>query len=277
MKIINNLFERRRTHLLTVLSLALALSNPAGAQTETTDSEAEMRACVDRALPELSMKQLLTVIVTGGSGRSRETTRSLQWKRFDDGFSRALIRIIAPVNESGLAVLLNEREGIEPKIFMYTPELQRTRRVGGGAITGSIMGTDFSYEDFTHFMKIIKSNQYTYLEDQMIDGEPVYVLETIPNDSRSAYSKIRTYMDKSVCLPIKTEFFGLNGSLDKELSIDRDQVKPVGNRQIPHRTLMVNHKNNTRSEFLVDEAQVDPDLRNSIFTKQELRRGHRGG
>jgi hypothetical protein len=277
MKNNNYLVRRREIAYLAVITLLVAFSSSLTAQTESARDDAEMRACVDRALPEVSMRQLLTVIVTGGSGRSRETTRSLQWKRFEDGFSRALIRIIAPVNESGLAVLLKEREGIEPTIYMYTPELQRTRRVGGGAISGSIMGTDISYEDFTHFMKIIKSNGYTYLEDQEIDGYPVYVLETIPDDSRSAYSAIRTYMDQALCLPIKTEFFGLNGSLDKELSVDREQVKPIGNRQIPHRTMMVNHKNDTYSEFLVDEVEVDPDLRDSIFSKAELRRGHRGG
>jgi hypothetical protein len=260
------------------VAIFLASANLQAATDEAgpDDGGPEIRACVDRALPELSMKQNLTVHVVGRSGRTRETTRTLHWKRFEDGFSKALIRIIAPVNEAGLAVLLLEREGIEPNIFMFTPELQRSRRVAGGAITGSIMGTDISYEDFTHFMKIIKSSQYEYLEDTEFDGHPAYVLETVPEDDRSAYSRIRTYMDKELCLPMKSEFYGINGSLDKELWIERDAVKPVGNRQIPFRTVMTNHKNGTHSEFSVEEAQVDPDLRDSTFTRSELKRGYRG-
>ena len=216
------------------VAIFLASANLQAATDEAgpDDGGPEIRACVDRALPELSMKQNLTVHVVGRSGRTRETTRTLHWKRFEDGFSKALIRIIAPVNEAGLAVLLLEREGIEPNIFMFTPELQRSRRVAGGAITGSIMGT--------------------------------------------AYSRIRTYMDKELCLPMKSEFYGINGSLDKELWIERDAVKPVGNRQIPFRTVMTNHKNGTHSEFIVEEAQVDPDLRDSTFTRSELKRGYRG-
>ncbi|MFP6682343.1 MAG: outer membrane lipoprotein-sorting protein [Gammaproteobacteria bacterium] len=260
---------------LTIFLLLFGLY--AGANEHETDSQdVEMRACVDRALPELSMTQTLTVNVIGESGRNRETTRTLHWKRFENGFSKALIRIIAPTNEAGLAVLLVEREGIEPNIFMFTPELQRARRVAGAAITGSIMGTDISYEDFTHFMKIIKSSEYEYLEDTELESAAAYLLETIPKDERSGYSKIRTYMDKELCLPIKSEFYSVNGSLDKELSIDRDAVQPVGNRQIPFRSIMVNHKNNTRSEFIVKEVEVDPNIRDSMFTRTELKRGHRG-
>ena len=227
-------------------------------------------------MPEFSMKLSLTVDVVGESGRNRETTRTLHWKRFEDRFSKALMRIIAPVNEAGLAVLLLEQEGIEPSIFMFTPELQRTRRVGGGAITGSIMGTDLSYEDFTHFMKIFKAHRYEHIDDVVLDGHPAYVLKTVPQDDRSGYSEILTYMDKELCLPMKTEFFGKNGSLDKVLAIERTEVKPVGNRQIPFRTIMEDRKNNAHSLFIVTKAEVDPELRNSIFTKSELKRGYRG-
>ena len=268
----------RDTVQKTTVTIFLLLSglDAAANEHETDSHDVEMRACVDRALPELSMTQNLTVNVIGDSGRNRETTRTLNWKRFEDGFSKALIRIISPTNEAGLAVLLVEREGIEPNIYMFTPELQRERRVAGAAITGSIMGTDISYEDFTHFMKIIKSREYEYLEDTEWGGNAAYLLETIPKDERSGYSKIRTFMDKELCLPIKSEFYGVNGSLDKELSIDRDAVQPVGNRQIPFRSIMVNHKNNTRSEFIVDEVEVDPDIRDSMFTRTELKRGHKG-
>jgi hypothetical protein len=241
------------------------------------NNTAEIRACVDRALPELSMRQSLAVFVTGSSGKSQETARSLHWKRIDEGFSRALIRITSPARDAGLAVLLLERDGIDPGIYMYSPQLKRSRRITGGALSASIMGTDLSYEDFTHRMKIIKSHRYDYVEDQMLAGHAVYVLETEPNDGRSAYSRIRTYMDKTICVPVRTEFFGLNGSLDKEITVQREKIELIGDRHIPFYTLVLNHKKNTRSEFVVIEAEVDPELRNSLFNPSELERGFRGG
>ena len=269
--------------LLFSIALAVLCSLYTTTLFATTDearprnNKAEIRDCVDRALPELSMRQSLTVFVTGSSGKSQETARSLHWKRIDQGFSRALIRITAPARDAGLAVLLMERDGIDPGIYMYSPQLKRSRRITGGALSASIMGTDLSYEDFTHRMKIIKSHRYNYVEDQMLAGHAVYVLETEPNDGRSAYSRIRTYMDKTICVPVKTEFFGLSGSLDKEITVERDKIELISNRHIPFYTVVLNHKKNTRSEFIVNKAEVDPDLRNSIFSPSELERGFRGG
>jgi len=50
------------------------------------------------------------------------------------------------------------------------------------------------------------------LDDATLDGQAVYVLETVPEEVRSVYSRIVTYVDQALCLPLRSEFIGRDGS-----------------------------------------------------------------
>ena len=109
--------------------------------------------------------------------------------------------------------------------------------------------------------------------DAVINDRATYVLETIPDENASAYSQIRSYLDMDLCVPIKTEFFGHNGSLDKELVIDPADVQQVDGQQIPFRAVMFNHRQKSRSIFVVDSVEVDPELGDNLFSVAGLKKG----
>jgi hypothetical protein len=204
----------------------------------------------------------------------RESGGTLYWKRFDDGRSKVLVRLTAPTHQAGLAVLLIERETDEPEVHMYSPELRRERRITGGALAGPLLGTDFSYEDFAHFQQIATRGKVTRAEDAMLDDRPAYVLETSPDEDVSAYGRIRTYVDKEVCLPIRTEFFAPNGTLHKELLIDRAEIREVNGHRVPYRTTMIDHAQDSRSVLELTGVTIDSNLPDHLFTPAGLRKGH---
>jgi hypothetical protein len=203
----------------------------------------------------------------------RESSGVMFWKRFEDGNSKVVVRMTAPPHQAGLAVLLIEHEGNEPEVHLYSPELRRDRRITGGALAGPLLGTDFSYEDFAHFQQIARSGRITRVQDEDLDGHASYVLETAPDEETSAYSRIRTYIDKEQCLPMKTEFFAANGSLHKELLIERAEIKAVNERWIPYKTIMIAHKQDSRSVLALTDVTIDSDLSDLIFTPAGLRKG----
>ena len=85
---------------------------------------------------------------------------------------------------------------------------------------------------------------------------------------------VRFFIDKDICLPMRTEFIGANGELRKELLIDREEVRDVDGHWVPYRTTMRDLKLGTHSVAIVETVDIDPELDPGIFEAAELRRSH---
>ena len=234
----------------------------------------EVRACVARTVPDYSMTQRLDVQMLDDDGAISESSGYLSWKRFEDGRAKLVVSIVAPPERAGVAVLLIEREGANPDVFMYIPERRQVRRVGARTLGASMLGTDLSYEDFTHFQQMVDTGEATRLDDATLEGHPVYVLENIPDGEESAYSRILTYVDQEKCLPLKTEFFAPNGALHKVLFVEREHVRKVNNRWVPFRIVMLDHQRDRRTVLVTADIEINPGIHNSVFTPDHLRQGH---
>ena len=236
-------------------------------------NDPELQACIDRALPQTSMTQSQTVEVMVDADWTRKFTRTVHWKRYERAHSRLYMRIDKPGSDAGVAILFAERGDDKPDYYAYSPAIKRPRRVTGSAITTSVLGTDFTYEDLRHFQTIINTENAVRRDDAVISDHPTYVLETVPQENVSACSQIRSYLDKDLCVPIKTEFFGHNGSLDKELIIDPDDVQQVEAQWVPYKAVMFNHVHKSRTVFSVESVEIDPDLGDNLFTVAGLKKG----
>ena len=235
--------------------------------------DAGLADCAAHALPERSMRQVQDVTVISEAGWTRETSRKVLWKRFDDGSLRVLFRVERPKSEAGLSLLVIQRPGTDPVLYVHTPDIERARRVVGSGASNSVLGTDFTFEDAMHLQGFLAAEGVRSVGDAEVDGHPAMVAETEPDADKSAYSMIRTYIDKLTCLPMKTEFLGPNGSLDKTLVLVRDQVREIGGRAIPLRMIMFNHKQKQRTELTASEIEVDVELPDSLFTVAEIAQG----
>lgn len=258
------------------LLAALAQLPDIGADAADTSAiqDAEVRACVDRAIPGHTLKQQLTVQVIDGTDAARESSGVLYWKRHDDGLSKVFFRIEKSAQYQGVAVVMSEvPDGREPTINMYSPELRRERRINSAALAGPLLGTDFSYEDFALLQHIGTGGSVRRLADGEVDGHPVYVIETLPDPEISSYSRIQTALDKQWCLPMQTQFFAHNGKLLKEMAIDREAVKKLGENWAPYRIVMRNLKQNSRTVLVVDSAEAEVPIPDSQFTAATLRQG----
>ena len=231
----------------------------------------EVRACAERGLPEFSMSQMQDVSVMGKSGFVRKSTRELFWKRFENKRSKAVVRVTAPQQEVGVAVLYLETERVHANWYMYQREFKRPRRVTGSGISGSVLGTDFSYEDFEHIEEIIYTGDVTRLPDVEIEGHMFYVIERHPDNASSQYSLVKGYIDQVLCVPIKTEFYDHAQKLKKALIANRELIKEKKGRWIPHETTMYDYSRNTHTVFRNYDIKIDPELHSSMFTPQFLK------
>ncbi len=233
-------------------------------------SDPAIQACIDKLMPAISLTQIIILRSFDDSGLIEESAANMYWRRADGDRSRAVIRLTAPASRKGLAVLMVESDSLEPKMYLYVPDLGRTRRVTGKQIATSMMGTDFSYEEFSQFQKTAAETDTRRIEDQTVDGTPAYVLETTPGGGDSAYSRILTFVDQARCIPLQTQFFGVNGDLSKELLAMPDEIKQIGDRYVPHQVVMHDRKKNTRTELIVENVEIDVDLSDGIFHPKRL-------
>ncbi len=236
--------------------------------------DAEVRACADKALPARTAYQIQKVEVVGQGGHVRESLRKIYWRRSVDNDSRVLVRVLEPVDDRGVAVLINDDADRNVVNYMtYSPKLRRVRRVTGESFFGSILGTDFTYEDFSYFYRVDEREEVIRVDDSKVDTHPAYVLETVKPGEDSTYSLVRFFVDQEKCLPVRTEFVGLNGEIRKELLVDRSEIKLVDDHWVPYKSTMFDYKLKTHSIFSITEVDVDPDLHDSMFEVTSLKRG----
>jgi len=234
----------------------------------------EVRRCAELALPAETASQIQKIEVIGANGFSRTSRREIYWQRLPNKDSRILVRVMEPVEDKGVSVLINDDAESNVVSFMtYSPKIQRTRRVSGQSFFGSILGTDFTYEDFSYFYRIDEREEVARKNDAALDGHDVYVLETVKPDDNSHYSLIRFFIDKGFCLPVQTDFVAPNGDLRKQLLVERSSIQMVDQHWVPFRTTMSDLKHDTHTVFEVEEVRIDPELREGLFSNAELRRG----
>jgi hypothetical protein len=233
-------------------------------------SDPVIQSCIDKMMPVNSLTQQIALRSYDDSGLIEESIASLYWRRAEGDKSRAVMRLSEPASRKGLAVLMVESDSAEPKMYLYVPDLKKTRRVTGRQLAASMMGTDFSYEEFSHFQRTASKSETRRAEDQIVDGTVTYVLETIPAGDGSAYSRILTFVDQARCVPLQTQFFALNGDLSKELLATPDEIKQIGDRHIPHKVVMHDRLNQTRTELIVENVELDVELNDSVFSPKRL-------
>ena len=233
----------------------------------------QVRVCAEKGLPEFSLSQMQDVDVVGKTGFVRKSTREVFWKRFENERSKAVVRVVAPQQEVGVAVLYLETERVHANWYMYQKEFKRPRRVTGSGISGSVLGTDFSYEDFEHIEEIIYTGEVTRMPDVEIDGHMFYVIERKPENKSSQYSLVKGFIDQVLCVPMRTEFYDHSKQLKKALIVNRLEVKRKKDRWVPHETTMFDYSRKTHTVFTNYDIKIDIELHNSMFTPQFLKRG----
>ena len=257
--------------LIRTATLAfLCAASPIWAADLPTIDEPVIQACIDRMMPAKSLTQSITLRSFDDSGLIEESVANIYWRHDPDDESKAVIRLTAPASRKGLAVLMIESDALEPKMYLYVPDLKRSRRVTGKQLATSMMGTDFSYEEFSHFQNTAADAHTKRVDDQTVNDILTYVFETTPSSEDPVYNRILTYVDQARCVPLQTQFYSVNGELSKELVATIEEIKAVGDRHVPHLVTMHDRKKNTRTELLVENVEIDVDLSDAIFSPKRL-------
>jgi hypothetical protein len=253
--------------------LLLATSRVSDAQSA---HEIDMGRCENAGVAIHSSIQTLEFESTDRVGHRRRVEATLTWQRRNDGLSRAVVRIHKPSDLNGAGVLLIEKKAASPDMFIYLPELKRVKRVTTRMLSGSMFGSDFSYEDFMQLQGISVEGRTERLEDAIFDGRAVYVVAHYPSlDSGSAYQRVIGFWDAELCIPLKTEMWESGERLRKELNIDRSSLQTLEGVSFPQQLSIRDLRDKTSTSLSVKVNETNVEINRSIFSTSSLERSGR--
>ncbi len=184
------------------------------------------------------------------------------------GIDTAFVDFEAPSRDKGTKYL--KRGG---RLWVYLPSAEKVIRISGHMLRRSMMGSDFSYEDFLDAPELTKDYNAKLLGKEEVSGRSTWVLELTARIKRVTYPKRKLWIDIENYAPRKTELFARGGRLVKRQKFYDD--RKFGERVYPTRIEMENLlRRGTRTVIRLIDLKFNPKMPRGIFSQAQLRRGN---
>jgi hypothetical protein len=228
------------------------------------------RLCMEKNTPATSSVQSIELRARDRSGYEQVLEADTYWKRGADQQSRILMHFNEPVDIRGARFLIVENTP-QNDMYMYMPGLFKVRKITSKRISSSILGTDFSYEDYERLHGVFTNTRSEQYPDDVLDGRPVHVINSYP-EGDSGYEKIKTYIDIETCVALKTELFESGHQLRKTLTVNPDDITKEGNIHVPRTLLMRDLRDKTETRLRVQAIKTDVALDDDLFDPAQLKK-----
>jgi outer membrane lipoprotein-sorting protein len=249
--------------------LLLALLTLCSLSTRAAEIPQVIKSCLQRNLPQTTSAQSIELRARDRSGYEQVLEADVYWKRYAEDQARVMMYFREPVDIRGARFLVIEKQP-QNDMYIYMPSLFKVRRVTSRNISNSIMGTDFSYEDFERIQGILSDVKAEQFPDDTLAGRPVYVLMSYPPES-SGYVKVATYIDKESCVPLKTELYESGHVLRKQLSVDPAAIEHQAGIYYPRELVVKDLKQKTETRLIVRNVSIGTELGNDLFDADKLK------
>ena len=211
----------------------------------------------------------MTMVLRDRHGR--ESVRRMRFKVLEvpgDG-DKSLFVFDQPRDVRGTALLTHAHINTHDDQWLYLPALKRVKRINAARRSGSFMGSEFSYEDMSP--QEVEEYTYRYLRDEPCGELTCTVIEQVPLDKKSGYSRKVVWQDTGELRTWKMELYDRRGSHLKTLTF-------VNYRQYLDRywrageQTMVNHLTGASTVLKWTDFRFRTNLEDSEFTHLSLRR-----
>lgn len=230
---------------------------------------AAIEACMKENLPKTTSIQSIELRARDRSHYESVLQADVFLKRIDDENSRLMMYFREPVDIRSARFLIVQKQPAND-MYIYMPSLLKVRRITSKKISGSIMGTDFSYEDFERLHGVLSDLRARQLPDEVLNGRPVHVLESQP-DKHSGYTRITSYIDKESCIALKTDFYESRDVLRKQMTVDPEHLQNLEGIWYPDELLMKDFRDKTETRLKITNLTLNADLPDDLFDETKLK------
>ena len=183
------------------------------------------------------------------------------------GRSRAVLRFLAPPEVKGVALLIVNHPDRASDQWMWTPALQRERRIALQDRSTRFFGTDFSFEDLEE--RDVNQYDYRLMGEQTIDGAACWRTESVPAERKtSQYTKSEVWIRKDNYALAQVESYVKTALVRRLKYSDFVQVQGIWTGR---RMEMTDLRRNSRTMLTLEKLEYNLPLREEDFTLQALR------
>lgn len=197
--------HRCAAYMLITLALSLALCRPSLVRVHAMDRALEIMREVDRRQRTESRSYDGAIEVIDNRGKVLHKSWQF-WGEGHRGTSKALVRFTAPPEVRGVAMLTLNHPSTAAEQWLYTPAIQRDRRIAPQEKSARFMGTDFTNEDMEE--RSIEDYDYTLLAQEDLEGRGAYKIKAVYQDRKhTQYSHLLLWVRKDIMATTLTELY----------------------------------------------------------------------
>lgn len=184
------------------------------------------------------------------------------------GRSKAVLRFTAPAEVKGVALLIVNHPDRASDQWMWTPAIERDRRIALQDRSTRFFGTDFSFEDLEE--RDVDQYDYALLGDDTIDRAVCWKIQSTPKQSKSSqYTKSVVWVRKDNYAFARIENFVKNDVVRRLSYADIRNVQGIWTaRQLEMQDL----RRDSRTRLTLDKLEYNVPFNDEDFTLQAIRR-----
>jgi outer membrane lipoprotein-sorting protein len=184
------------------------------------------------------------------------------------GQSKVVLRFTAPAEVKGVALLVVNHPDRASDQWMWTPGIERDRRIALQDRSTRFFGTDFSFEDLEE--RDVDQYEYALLGEETVDGAPCWKIQSTPRGSKSSQ-----YTRSIVWIRQDNYAFARIENVIKDQVVRRLTYSNLQNVQgiwTAKQLEMADVRRGSRTRLTLDKLEYNVPLKEESFTLQAIRR-----
>jgi len=184
------------------------------------------------------------------------------------GQSKSVIRFLEPAEVRGVALLIVNHPDRASDQWMWTPAIERDRRIALQDRSTRFFGTDFTFEDLEE--REVGQFDYALLGEETLDELACWKIESKPKQSRtSQYTRAIYWIRKDNHAYHRIDLYVRDELVRRVNYRKMSQVQGIWTAL---ETTVSDLKRGTLTRLALDKVEYNVELRDSDFTLQALRR-----
>ncbi|AUI85594.1 hypothetical protein BS333_03985 [Vibrio azureus] len=215
------------------------------------------------------MRASVSMVLRNGAGDESNRLMRIDTIEQENDGDKVLITFLAPGDIKGTSLLNFTHKVDDDERWLYLPVLKRTKRIASKNKSGPFMGSEFSYEDLSS--PEIEKYDYVFLREEMINGHDSFVIERLPKDPHTGYTRQEVWYDKAALRILQVRFYDRKNTLLKTQSNTGFELYKQ-EFWYPSKVAMINHQTKQETELHYQDIRVDQGLDVVNFHPTRLKR-----
>ena len=184
------------------------------------------------------------------------------------GQSKTVLRFTMPAEVKGVALLVVNHPDRASDQWMWTPAIERDRRIALQDRSTRFFGTDFSFEDLEE--RDVNQYEYVLLGDDVVDGAACWKIQSTPRETKSSqYTKSIVWVRKDNYAFARFENY-VKDQVARRL--DYSKIENVQGIWTARQMEMTDVRRGSRTRLSLDKLEYNVALKDEDFTLQAIRR-----